>query len=145
MAGKKYILDTQEERPRFPWYSGRYRKSKLDRVDTSPWRNRKKQDEKEGYLEKRRSSMRQRKGFKMVASQIRTGNKLTYGIIATLKGKLLVKCDLPKELQVKVNRILDWTLPYEPKPRQEQKQKPKQEQEPKHVGTKSSKQITQNT
>ena len=31
--------------------------------------------------------------------------------MAQLKGRLLVKCDLPEELKEEVNQILDWTLP----------------------------------
>ena len=127
MAEKKYILNTEEERPRYPWYAGRYIRTKLDRVDTSPWRKRKRQEKREGEKELKKSKMRQIKGFKLIAGQIRTGNKLTYGIIATLKGRLLVKCDLPRELQIEVNNILDWTLPYTPET----------------VGTKSSKQSLQ--
>ena len=116
MTEKKYILDTEETRPRHPWYAGRYIRTKLDRVDTSAWRKRKRQEKREGEKDVKKTKMRQIRGFKFVAGQIRTGNKLTYGIIATLKGRLLVKCDLPQELQIEVNTILDWSLPYERKP-----------------------------
>ena len=113
MTGKKYILQEAEHVPFHPRYFEKYARSRLEKVDTKPWRRRKRK-EKQAERDLKKEKGRQVKGFKLVAAQIRTGNKLTYGIIATLKGKLLLKCDLPVDLQKRVNNILDWTLPYEP-------------------------------
>ena len=37
--------------------------------------------------------------------------QLTCSIMAQLKGKLLVKCELPQELHHETNEILGWVLP----------------------------------
>ena len=73
---------------------------------------------------------RDRRGFKRVAGQLITGNKVRYfvrqtntfnsvdalqmmfSILSQLKGKLLVKCELPEDLQTETNDILGWVLPF---------------------------------
>ena len=37
--------------------------------------------------------------------------KLTFSILAQLKGKLLIKCELPDDLKTETNEILGWVLP----------------------------------
>ena len=51
------------------------------------------------------------RSFRVVAGQIRTSQRLTYGITASLKGKQLCKAELPGELEDAVCTCLDWTLP----------------------------------
>ena len=36
---------------------------------------------------------------------------MTFSILAQLKGRLLVKCELPADLQEESNDILGWVLP----------------------------------
>ena len=65
-----------------------------------------------------------------MAGQLITGNKVRYfvrqtntfnsfdalqmmfSILSQLKGKLLVKCELPEDLQTETNDILGWVLPF---------------------------------
>ena len=37
---------------------------------------------------------------------------MMFSILSQLKGKLLVKCDLPEDLQTETNDILGWVLPF---------------------------------
>ena len=37
--------------------------------------------------------------------------QLTFSILAQLKGKLLIKCELPDDLKTETNEILGWVLP----------------------------------
>ena len=37
---------------------------------------------------------------------------MMFSILSQLKGKLLVKCELPEDLQTETNDILGWVLPF---------------------------------
>ena len=63
-----------------------------------------------GQEEERESKPKHGKTLKQVASRIRISQKLTNGLEANMKGKVLVKCELPKDVQNQVNRILEWSI-----------------------------------
>ena len=103
MADKKYILDVDNDLPKFPWYGRRYRLASTRMVDTEGWTI-------IGPEEIKETKPKHGKSLRTIASQIRISQKLSHGIEAKAKGKLLVKCELPEDVQIQVNRILDWRL-----------------------------------
>ena len=86
---------------RFPWYHRRFLHPPL--VDTSLW----------AALapEEARPAARTAKSFRKVAAQIKTSQRLSSGITASIKGRLLAKAELPEGVEEQVTRVLDWTLP----------------------------------
>ena len=105
MTDKKYILDVDNDLPRFPWYNRRYRKANRLMIDTSGWARIGPEEEGE-----KKTEVKHERTLKQVASRIRLSQKLSSGLDANLKGKVLVKCELPKEVQNKVNRVLGWSI-----------------------------------
>ena len=103
MADKKYILDVDQDLPRFPWYGRRYRKANRVLIDTTGWA-------KIGPEEGEELKQKHEKSIKQVASRIRISQKLSNGLEANMKGKVLLKCELPQNVQTQVNRVLDWSL-----------------------------------
>ena len=75
MSERKYFLDTDEQRPRFPWYGNKYLGDRLGRVDTRPVRRQMARDRKEEERQQRKAKSRERRKFKQVAGQLITGNK----------------------------------------------------------------------
>ena len=76
MSERKYFLDTDEQRPRFPWYGNKYLGDRLGRVDTGPVRRQMARDRKEEERQQRKAKSRERRKFKQVAGQLITGNKV---------------------------------------------------------------------
>ena len=76
MSDRKYFLDPEENRPKYPWYGNRYLGNTLERANTKPWRKQMKKEQKEKEKEKKRKDSRKRRAFKTVAGQIVTGNKV---------------------------------------------------------------------
>ena len=82
MSQRKYFLDTEEQRPRFPWYGNKYLGNRLERADTGPIRRQMARDRKEEERQQRKTKSRERRKFKVVAGQLITGNKvLTFTIL----------------------------------------------------------------
>ena len=76
MSDRKYFFDTEENRPKYPWYGNKYLGNALERANTKPWRKQMKKEQKEKEREKKRKDSRKRRAFKTVAGQIVTGNKV---------------------------------------------------------------------
>ena len=86
----------------------RYLGPPISRGHTASWLHRRRGEQEQDTRRERKAGLR---SFRVVAGQIRTGQRLTEGIQATLKGRLLTKCDLPPQLEERAARCLDWTLP----------------------------------
>lgn len=79
MSDRKYFLDTEERQPKFPWYGDKYFGDKLARADTGPWRKQRRREKREAeMLRKKAKEKRLRRGFRVVAGQLMTGNKVNY-------------------------------------------------------------------
>ena len=76
MSERKYFLDTEERRPRFPWYGNKYLGDRLERFDTGPIRRQMARDRKEEERNQRKAKKKERRKFKVVAGQLITGNKV---------------------------------------------------------------------
>ena len=76
MSDRKYFLDTDDQRPRYPWYGKKYFADPRDRTDTGPLRRQMARDRREEERQRRRTKSRERRKFKVVAGQLITGNKV---------------------------------------------------------------------
>jgi len=90
--------------PEFPWHEERYGSKDL------PWKKWKaytgvKQKEKKEKKDKKKTS------YKLVVKKIIVGGKIRAGIEGALKGKLLMRADLPIDLEVEVAKQMEACLP----------------------------------
>ena len=82
MSDRKYFLDVDERQPKYPWYGNKYFGDKMSRADTGPWRRHwRREKREEERLRKKAKEKRLRKGFKVVAGQLMTGNKVRYWLL----------------------------------------------------------------
>ena len=75
MSNRKYLMDSDASRPRFPWYR-KYLGGPADVANTKPWRKERRREMKEREREGKKKEARKKRAFKTVAGQIVTGNKV---------------------------------------------------------------------
>ena len=76
MSDRKYFLDTDERRPKYPWYGNKFSGDRLSRFDTGPFRSQRLRERLEEEKLNKKKKKRERRGFKVVAGQLITGNKV---------------------------------------------------------------------
>ena len=69
-------MDVDVNKPRFPWYRKKYLVDPMEIANTTPWRKERRREIKERERDGKKKEARKKRGFKVVAGQIVTGNKV---------------------------------------------------------------------